>query len=1033
MDHLIDHAPVPQAGTTATNRVPRTAPLAGRLAAILAGVLHVDPTDVPAEANFFEDLGADSMVMAQFCARVRKQPDLPTVSIKDAYQHPTVAALADALDIPVTPPPLQTQLTDILAGVLHVDPTDVPAEANFFEDLGADSMVMAQFCARVRKQPDLPTVSIKDAYQHPTVAALADALDIPVTPPPLQTQLTDILAGVLHVDPTDVPAEANFFEDLGADSMVMAQFCARVRKQPDLPTVSIKDVYQHQTITGLGTALAGAAPAAAPRAHRTPAPVPERVPAAVPPAVPVADPVTTGQYVLCGALQLLIFCAYAVVVGVVFDTGLRMVWAGTGVLDAYLRSVAFGAAVFVTTCLLPILVKWVLIGRWKPQEIRVWTLAYVRFWLVKTLVVANPLVLFAGSPLYTFYLRALGAKVGRDVVVFSRHAPVCTDLLTIGDGTLIEKDSWLNCYRAVSGVIQTGPVTIGSDVFVGDKAILDIHTSLGDGSQLGHASSLHAGQAVPAGERWHGSPGEPTDSNYRLVASARCGTWRRARYALLQLAYLLVVVLPVAFGGVARIIEDVPWLSKLATTDQLHVMNLRFWEYTLGASLVLYLGGMLLGLLVVMTAPRVLNRALTPGRTYPLFGFHYACQRGIERITNRRFFHLALGDSSYVVPYLRGLGYRLTPVVQTGSNLGDEFKHDNPFLTAIGQGTVIAGGLSVLTTNYSATSFSVSRGRIGPHSFLGNLIVYPAQGRAGENCLIATKALVPIDGEVRTGVGLLGSPAFEIPRTVQRDSVFMQMAHDEDFPRRLAAKNRHNLVSIGLLLLSRWVYTFALLAFVFGTADVHARFGGAAIAALEVLLVVFSILYFTLVERLSTGFRGNRPARCSIYERRFWQTERFWKLTVPPVVYRLAAGTPFKAVVWRLAGVHVGRQLFDDGAAIVDRNLVTLGDHVTLNVESVIQCHSQEDYAFKSDPTAIGSRCTVGTAALVHYGVTMDEGAVLAPDSFLMKGEEVPAHAVWGGNPAEELVAGPGPTAPSPVAATAQENSSGGALAVGVR
>ena len=103
-------------------------------------------------------------------------------------------------------------------------------------------------------------------------------------------------------------------------------------------------------------------------------------------------------------------------------------------VDDYLRSVSVGAAIFVVLCTLPILVKWVLIGRWTHQEIPIWSLAYVRFWLVKTMVAANPLVLFAGSPLYMLYLRALGAKVGRGAVIFSRHVPVCTDLFTIGDG-----------------------------------------------------------------------------------------------------------------------------------------------------------------------------------------------------------------------------------------------------------------------------------------------------------------------------------------------------------------------------------------------------------------------------------------------------------------------------------------------------------------------------------------------------------------------------------------------------------------------
>ncbi len=54
--------------------------------------------------------------------------------------------------------------------------------------------------------------------------------------------------------------------------------------------------------------------------------------------------------------------------------------------------------------------------------------------------------------------------------------------------------------------------------------------------------------------------------------------------------------------------------------------------------------------------------------------------------------------------------------------------------------------------------------RIGGNSFLGNAIFYPARARMGEDCLLATKAMVPMDGPVRQGVGLLGSPSFEIPR-----------------------------------------------------------------------------------------------------------------------------------------------------------------------------------------------------------------------------------------------------------------------------
>src|SRR5207247_11135404 len=121
-------------------------------------------------------------------------------------------------------------------------------------------------------------------------------------------------------------------------------------------------------------------------------------------------------------------------------------------------------------------------------QIRLWSLAYVRFWIVKTLVRSSPAArLFIGTPLYLLYLRALGAKIGPGVVIFSRRMPVCTDLLTIGAGAVIRREAIFNCYGAQGGRIEIGAVTLGRDVFVGERSALDINTCMGDGAQLGHA------------------------------------------------------------------------------------------------------------------------------------------------------------------------------------------------------------------------------------------------------------------------------------------------------------------------------------------------------------------------------------------------------------------------------------------------------------------------------------------------------------------------------------------------------------------
>ena len=176
--------------------------------------------------------------------------------------------------------------------------------------------------------------------------------------------------------------------------------------------MSVKDVYLHPTIRSLAGTV-------------TELP---SVPggATGPPRPGEVSRTGTAQYVACGWLQFLAFLASPFLAAVVISSGYSWISASSGVADIYLRSLAF------TRSLLPALrpadpAKWTLVGRWKPRKIKIWSLRYLRFWLVKTLVRANPLALFTGSPIYPLYLRALGAKIGRRVVIsrtvrLHRHA-----------------------------------------------------------------------------------------------------------------------------------------------------------------------------------------------------------------------------------------------------------------------------------------------------------------------------------------------------------------------------------------------------------------------------------------------------------------------------------------------------------------------------------------------------------------------------------------------------------------------------------
>jgi non-ribosomal peptide synthetase-like protein len=895
---------------------------------------------------------------------------------------------------------IEQGLAEVLASVVRVE--HVSVESDFFNDLGANSLVMAQFCARVRKRADLPSVSIKDVYQHPTIRSLAAALAEAAPAGVAATQvaatrtgdiekgLAEVLASVVRVE--HVSVESDFFNDLGANSLVMAQFCARVRKRADLPSVSIKDVYKHPTIRSLAAALAeeAPAPAPAPAVQEAPAPIEE------------VRPTSTFGYILTGVLQFLIYVGYTSITGFALNRGFYWVAAaGANWGAVYLRSALFGGGLFLGMCIFPILIKWALIGRWKAGEFPVWSLNYVRFWTVKTLVHANPMVFFVGTPLYVLYLRALGAHIGKGVTILSRSIPVCTDLLTIGPGTVICKDSTFQCYRVYAGRIQTGPVTLGRNVYIGEKTVLDINVSMGDETQLGHTSSLQSGQVVPDCQHWHGSPALPTHLNYLRVAPVNVGIMRRFISGLLILCIVCFVYMPALIISGYALFTLEPNLSRQLLPGVVRITRPGLYIDALVLSMAASLALLCIGLASVFVIPRLLHLAIKPGKVYPIYGFHYTLHRTIMAMTNIKFFYRLFGDSSYILDYLRGLGYKLSKAEQTGANFGSEMQHESPFLSSVGQGTMVCDGLSIVNADYSSSSFRLSQVSIGAYNFLGNNIAFPSGARTGDNVLLATKVMVPLEGEIRENVGLLGSPSFEIPRSVERDSRFEHLWKPDVRRKRLAAKNRYNIRTMGLVLFMEWLQIFLFSLFAIAAVNLDNVLGPLGFAIDMTLSIVVSTAYYILIERITTGFRPLRPQFCSIYDRYYWWHERLWK--VPDAYLNMFNGTPFKNIVWRLLGVRVGKRVFDDGVYLTERTLTVIGDDCTLNVQSKIQCHSLEDGTFKSDYTRLGNGCTLGVGAFVHYGVTMGDGAVLAADSFLMKGEEIPAHAQWVGNPARAL------------------------------
>jgi non-ribosomal peptide synthetase-like protein len=790
-----------------------------------------------------------------------------------------------------------------------------------------------------------------------------------------ERMLHTALAGVLRTD--HVSTEHHFFDDLGANSLLMARVCAAIRRNPGMSNVSMRDIYMHPTIARLAHHLDSSIDGSV-------ATKPE--PFHVPPSL---------SYVTCGALQIGFLAAYMLFGLWLFVAGIQWATAADSVADLYLRSVAFGAGSFVALTAVPVAAKWLLIGRFKTQSIPIWSFAYFRFWVVRTLMRTSPANAFSGTSLGNAYLRLMGARIGRNVILSSRSAPVCTDLVTIGDNTIVCKGTSLLGYRAQSNFIYTGPVTIGSNTYVAEGSVLDIDTVMGDNTQLGHASSLQSGQCVPDGKRYHGSPAVETSSDYCPieVKNGRLSVdVRGAIYVSLLFAAALLILMPAVLFLAYHVRSnwDVYWSAVFFMPA----------PSLLVTSAALFFGALGLGMAIVYVIPRLCMRALRPGVTYLNFGFHYLLQSIIRGVSNSETFLGLFGDSSAITSYMRYVGWNLNTVYQTGSNMGTDQKHDNPFLCNIGSGTMVSDGLSMMNMQMSTTSFRLAESKIGDKNYLGNSILYPPKGRTGTNVLLGTKTMVPIDGPMRENVGLLGSPAFEIPRMVDRDRNMNASFDEQTRLARLRRKNVYNLVTALLFLASRWVAMFVAFVILQAAFASYVRFGMFAFFAATVALIAFNIAYFILLERASLGFKRLQPKLVSIYDPYFWWHERHWKLSSFSIV-TMFAGTPFSGMLFRALGMKVGAKLVDFGSGISERSLTEVGDYANLNEGCVLQAHSLEEGVFKSDYIRLGNRCSVGPGAFVHYGVKTGDLVVLDADSFLMKGETPESNTGWCGNPAK--------------------------------
>ncbi|MCW7943486.1 amino acid adenylation protein [Streptomyces hygroscopicus] len=163
----------------------------------------------------------------------------------------------------------------------------------------------------------------------------------------------------------------------------------------------------------------------------------------------------------------------------------------------------------VAACLTATGAKWLLVGRFQPGERPLWSSFVWRNELfdtfVESLAVPWGAGAFLGTPALNWWLRSLGARIGRGVWCESYWLPE-TDLISLGDGVSVNRGCVLQTHLFHDRIMRMDTVRLAAGASLGPHSIALPGTSVGAGTSIGASSLVMRGETVPDGTRWVGNP-----------------------------------------------------------------------------------------------------------------------------------------------------------------------------------------------------------------------------------------------------------------------------------------------------------------------------------------------------------------------------------------------------------------------------------------------------------------------------------------------------------------------------------------------
>ncbi|GKZ00275.1 hypothetical protein MPSEU_000980400 [Mayamaea pseudoterrestris] len=878
-----------------------------------------------------------------------------------------------------------------------------------------------------------------------------------------ELKVRQIMMDILDLD--FISSKSNFFQ-LGGSSMLASQLASKIRKEFDVGFTGA-DVFQNNSVATMAELINDRTEGKGSHLAKEGYGVNE-VGTNAPLAKLTADRLEPENNILKSAFQLMPICVVLPVwqlsrfffYFMLLLQMLRSVPAAQSLLERFtllefdyymtalvMTVISFHLTWIFVTPLLFVVLKWIVIGKYREGRYPLWSWYYLRWWFVDVVRKLVGRGIWGSSEvLLAFYYRLLGARIGRGARI-SLDAEIAEfDLVTIGRDAAIEYAT-LRPFGVDNGCMIMGTVSVGDRSSVGFRSVVAPFTEVPADTHLGPVTSSYevSSAADPVHRRYnrHNLPAPSTISQFFIGGP-------------IVLTVNILSSLPACF--VLYLLVTMPFHYDISAGDLGDLM-----EWLCDARRIpFYIG---IRVVRALVAPFVKIGAAIFIKKYIVGKFEPGCRGTTEWHLLRHWLMATLLSRQNIqeVTDLIGRHYELVSTLYRllGAQVGKRVfwpGHQPIFsgefdLIQIGD-DVVFGSRSAI---FCATTDSCEQVILSAGSNLSDNSILLPGSVLGKNVVLGSNSVGPAGWylpEQSTWFGCRAGEPVLLERGVEGDFIPPLLAKTRkvsDFPFHGDATTLrpfgkafymkqapYKVLSLGFIIIYSFAckaaivtfHTFPVLAGIHGTAAIiygwtpaDRDFDSVDISAPRFYFTLLSVMivsnlirivawlaieyfakWFIIGQRQEGQYDYDKSDYCQRWElyQLLAKVRNFGRMNL----MEFLAGTPFLVTYFRMLGCQIGKDccLYPSGGDpyMPEVDLVEMGDGCVVDMASIV-CHLNTGGHFELCKITMQDNTTLRCRSRIQQGVVMETGSMLLEKSLAMTGEVCDAASVWQGSPASRV------------------------------